>query len=109
MATTKSGITCPKCDSETRVLETDISTNQTRRIRLCLNEDCRHAFKSVEDRMRCDELTVPTEDHHRGLPCPDCGGSTSVQQTRRAAGQIRRYRQCQSCEHTFKTKERSQR
>jgi transcriptional regulator NrdR family protein len=43
-------MTCPKCNSKTRVAKTRHNTteNETYRKRICLNLACKHQFFSVE-------------------------------------------------------------
>lgn len=39
---------CPRCGTETRVLETRDSGNRTKRIRMCTAQACRFRFGTVE-------------------------------------------------------------
>jgi len=103
------GLLCPTCESKSRVIDTAVSKNVVTRVRLCRSSDCRRTFESVEERMSHEKIATAVDLHRKGLPCPECGGNTSVSQTRRAIGQVRRGRECLDCGHTFKTKERPQR
>jgi len=103
------GLLCPTCESKSRVIDTAVSINVVTRVRLCRSLDCHRKFKSVEDRMSHEKIATAADTHRKGLPCPECGGNTSVSQTRRAVDQVRRRRRCLDCNHTFKTKERLQR
>jgi len=109
MATVAKGITCPSCSDSSRVITTDTNPDQIVRDRICRNPDCHEVFTSIEDPMGSEPADEPSPEHHRGMPCPECGGNTTVKQTRRAADQVRRRRHCLDCDHTFKTKERLQR
>lgn len=107
---TITGLRCPAdcCDAETRVIDTTVRDQSVRRERICKNPDCLTVFVTVEDRMGTETVVADTHND-RGMPCPKCGGNTTVKQTRRAHGQVRRRRRCTDCHHTFKTKERPDR
>jgi len=109
MPTVTHGVTCPECSSRSRVIETTTRADVIQRVRMCRNPSCLQTFETLEDRMQHTHAAPDLNGHNRGLPCPQCGGSTTVQQTRRAHGQVRRLRRCTECTHTFKTKERPQR
>lgn len=111
MDTVATGLTCPapNCDGDTRVIDTTVLGDRIRRERICKDPSCRTVFATVEDLMGSAPETVDDHDHTSGMPCPACGGSTTVKQTRRAAGQVRRRRTCLDCDHAFKTKERPDR
>jgi len=110
MDTVATGLTCPSpnCDGDTRVIDTTVLGDHIRRERICKDRSCRHVFTTIEDVMGTSSEAV---EHHdgTGLPCPACGGSSTVKQTRRAAGQVRRRRICLDCDNAFKTKERPDR
>ena len=109
MQTIAKGVTCPDCRGPTRVIQTELDQHQIRRTRICKDHACHSVFTTVEDVMAQTAETAPCDHHETGMPCPTCGGSTTVAQTRRAAGQVRRRRRCHDCDDTFRTKERPDR
>lgn len=109
MATVASGLSCPHCDSETRVINTSVELDRVVRTRICKSTECHHVFTTIEDPMGSETPDLVGDGTDIGMPCPNCGGRTTVDQTRRARGQVRRRRQCLDCNHIFKTKERPKR
>lgn len=107
MGPVATGLCCPLCQSATRVINTSTDGNRVVRKRICKNDSCHNVVTTIEDPMGSPSPTPQQETSGQGLSCPHCGADTTVTQTRRAHGQVRRRRECQE-HHTFKTKERPQ-
>ena len=97
---------CPKCSGKSSVTRTQKhSSGHVRRYRKC--SDCGHTFITAQTATQAEHISnplPPVAGKTNIFSCPVCGeGSRIVSMTRKHPNEIRRYRKCQSCSHSFIT------